>query len=180
MIKNDYGIKAKATTVRNPQANAMIERIHQVLSNLIRTFNLEQNYVDEQDPWIGILSAAAFAIRSTYHTTLKASPGQLVFGRDMIFNIKHIANWHLIQQYKQKLIDKNNQLENSKRLHYNYQKDQKVLLDKKQANKLGAHYNGPYVIQKVHKNGTLTIQKKITNGYITERINIRRVHPYKE
>jgi hypothetical protein len=49
----------------------------------------------------------------------------------MIFNIKHIANWHLIQQNKQKLIDKNNQLENSKRLNYTYQQGQKVLLDKK-------------------------------------------------
>jgi hypothetical protein len=41
----------------------------------------------------GILSATAFAVRATYHTTLQKSPGQLVFGRDMIFNVKHKANW---------------------------------------------------------------------------------------
>ncbi len=93
MIKEDYGIKAKPITVRNPQANAIVERIHQVIGNIIRTFELEDNYLDEDDPWKGILSATAFAVRSTFHTTLQQTPGQLVFGRDMIFNIKHTANW---------------------------------------------------------------------------------------
>ena len=101
MIKDDYGIKAKPITVRNPQANAIVERIHQVavIGNIIRTFELEDNYLDEDDPWKGILlSAMAFAVRSTFHTTLRQTPGQLVFGRDMIFNIKHTANWEYIRQ----------------------------------------------------------------------------------
>jgi len=98
MIKNDYGIKGKPITVRNPQANAIVERVHQVIGNIIRTFELESNYLDEDDPWKGILSATAFAVRSTFHTSLQSTPGQLVFGRDMIFNIQHIANWELIKQ----------------------------------------------------------------------------------
>jgi hypothetical protein len=53
---------------------------------------LHDNYPDEDDPWKGILAATAFAIRATYHTTLQKSPGQLVFGRDMIFNVQHTAN----------------------------------------------------------------------------------------
>jgi hypothetical protein len=108
MIKNDYGIKGKPITVRNPQANAIVERVHQTIGNIVRTFELENNYVDEEDPWNGILSATAFAIRSTFHTTLRKSPGQLVFGRDMILNIKHAANWELIRQRKQTIINKNN------------------------------------------------------------------------
>ena len=44
MIKNDYGIKAKPITVRNPQANAIVEWVHQVITNIIRTFELENNY----------------------------------------------------------------------------------------------------------------------------------------
>ena len=39
---------------------------------------------------------AAWAIRSTYHTVLKASPGAAVFGRDMLFDIPLIADWHKI------------------------------------------------------------------------------------
>ena len=75
--------------MRNPQANAIVERIHQVIGNMIRTFELEENYLDEEGPWKGILSATAFAVRSTVHTTLKKTPGQLVFGRDLVFNMKH-------------------------------------------------------------------------------------------
>ena len=85
MIKEeDYGIKAKPITVRNPQANAIVERIHQVVIGIIiRTFELEDNYLDEDNPWKGILSATAFSVRSTFHTTLRQTPGQLVFGRHL-------------------------------------------------------------------------------------------------
>jgi transposase InsO family protein len=51
MIKEDYGVKAKPITVRNPQANAIVERVHQVIGNIIRTFELENNYLDDNDPW---------------------------------------------------------------------------------------------------------------------------------
>ena len=88
--------------MRNPRANAIVERIHQVIGNIIPTFELENNYLDEENPWKGILSATAFAVRFTFHTTLQSTPGQLVFGRDMIFNIQHIANWEYIKQRKQK------------------------------------------------------------------------------
>jgi hypothetical protein len=98
MIKEDYAIKAKPITVRNPQANAIVERVNQEIGNIIRTFELESNCLDEEDAWKGILSATAFAVQSTFHTTLRNTPGQLVFGRDMIFNIKHEANWVFIQK----------------------------------------------------------------------------------
>ena len=68
---------------------------------MIQTFELETNYLDKGDPWKGVLAATAFAVRSTYHTTLKETPGQLVFGCDMIYNIQHVANWEFIRQSKQ-------------------------------------------------------------------------------
>ena len=92
MCKKDYGIKCKVITTRNPQANAIIEHVHQVLGNLVRTFELEDNYMDEDDPCAGILTTAAFALCSIVHTTLKATPGQLVFRQDMMMNVKHKAN----------------------------------------------------------------------------------------
>ena len=120
MIEEDYAVKAKPITVRNPQANAIVERVHQVIGNIIRTFELESNYLDEDDPWKGILSATAFAVRSTFHTTLRNTPGQLVFGRDMIFNIKHEANWEYIREQKQQLIVKNIIAENAKLMPHTY------------------------------------------------------------
>jgi hypothetical protein len=44
-----------------------------------QTFSKENR--DEENPWPGILAATMFAIRGTYHTTMQASPMQLVFGR---------------------------------------------------------------------------------------------------
>ena len=97
MIKNDYGIKGKPITTRNPQANSVVERIHQVLANMVRTFELENKYLDKEDPWKAILSATAFAVRSTISITTQSTPAQLVFGKAMMLNIKHMANWEFIR-----------------------------------------------------------------------------------
>jgi hypothetical protein len=51
------------------------------------------------------------AIRITYHTTLQATPCQLVIGRDMIHNIAFRANWDRIQKRKQDIINKSNHKE---------------------------------------------------------------------
>eukprot|EP00980_Cylindrotheca_fusiformis_P024408 scaffold11874_cov59-Cylindrotheca_fusiformis.AAC.1 len=74
----------------------------------------------EKDPFAGVVSAISFAVRSTYHTTLQATPGQLVFGRDMILPIQFEANWEYIRQRKQKIIDENNKRENAKRKEHEY------------------------------------------------------------
>ena len=176
MMEDDYGVKTKPITVRNPQANAIVERIHQVLGNLIRTFDNEERTIDRSDPWTGVLSATAFAIRSTYHTTLQATPGQLVYGRDMIFNIKHEANWKAIVDRKQRKINKNNKYENARRIAHDYKVGDKVLLERHQARKMERPYDGPYVITNVYTNGTVTIKK----GAVYQRHNIRRIQPYHE
>ncbi len=60
-----------------------------------------------EDSWAGILSAAMFALRATYHTTLQATPAQLVFGRDAVLNVKFQANCQLIKELKQGKIHNN-------------------------------------------------------------------------
>jgi hypothetical protein len=105
MMVHDYGIKCKVISTQNPQANAVVECVHQTLANLIRSLELQTNpYLDEDDPWIGILAAVTFALHSTYHTTLHAMPGQLVFGRDMVLNVQHWADWTAIKAHKEQLI----------------------------------------------------------------------------
>jgi transposase InsO family protein len=37
----NYGIKTKPTTSHNPQANAIIERVHKVVNDMLRSFDLE-------------------------------------------------------------------------------------------------------------------------------------------
>ena len=170
----DYGITKKPITTRNPQANAIVERVHQVIGNIVRTFELQDNYLDEDDPWKGILSATAFAVRATYHTTLQKSPGQLVFGRDMIFNVEHTANWEYIRARKQRLIKKNNTNENKKRIPHTYHVHDKVMLRKGTENKYEGPNSGPHEILQVNMNGTVRLQV----GAVTDTINIRRLTPY--
>jgi transposase InsO family protein len=66
----NYGIKAKPTTSHNPQANAIIERVQKVVNNMLRSFDLEKEQLEEENPFEYFLQSTAWAIRSTYHTTL--------------------------------------------------------------------------------------------------------------
>jgi len=43
IIEHDYGIMRKGTTVRNPQAYLVLERVHQTLGNIIRTFDVHHS-----------------------------------------------------------------------------------------------------------------------------------------
>ena len=97
--------------------------------------DLEEIDLDEDDPFAGLIAAVGFAIRSTYHTTLQSTPGQLVFGRDMIFNILHIADWEYIKQRKQQMIHKNNQRENSNHIEHTYKVGDKGLVRRGTENK---------------------------------------------
>ena len=172
MVKKDYGVKKKPITTRNPQANAMIERVHQTIANIIRTVPKED--LDESDPWSGVLAATMFALRATHHTTLQASPMQLVFGHDAIFNLQFTENWQAIKNRKQAIIQQNNQRENSKRIPHKYRVGDQVLVDEKPLSKYNPKYSGPFRVCAVNENGTLRIKKK--SYYDT--INIRNVYPY--
>eukprot|EP00957_Ditylum_brightwellii_P189791 14448415-Ditylum_brightwellii.AAC.1 len=57
MMASDYGVKKKPITVRNPQASSIIERKHQTIGNMIRSFEVHDTSIDKKDPWIGILTA---------------------------------------------------------------------------------------------------------------------------
>ena len=85
-----------------------MERVHQTIGNIIRTFKIQQMDLDNENPWEGALSSTMFAIRSKVHTTTQHTPSQLVFGRDAILNINQEAYWPLIKQRKQALINKGN------------------------------------------------------------------------
>ena len=74
MIKHDYNIKRKVITTRNPQVNSILERVHQTVGNILRTFRMHDSVLDKDNPWDGILPAIMFAIRATVHTVTRMSP----------------------------------------------------------------------------------------------------------
>ena len=106
-LLKEFGIKRKTITPKNPQANSIIERIHGVINNMLRVNDLENHDFDPVDPWGDLLANIAWALRSLFHTTTGATPGQLVFGRDMLFDIKYAADWETIRDHKYKQILKN-------------------------------------------------------------------------
>jgi transposase InsO family protein len=173
------GIKDVPTTVKNPQANAICERLHQVVGNNIRTLlhsTPPENLDDANDIVDTCLASAAYATRATVHHTLQMMLGALIFHRDMILPIQTFSDWNLLQQLKQRLIDDNARRENLKRFRHDYQIGDEVLIfqEVKAKGKLLPRTIGPYEILQVHANGTLTIQR----GPFQERLNIRRVKPY--
>jgi hypothetical protein len=115
-----YGIKHEPTSVKNPHANAMLEHIHAVLGNILRTSELNMAELVNASDIDVFLSDAAWAVCSTYHTVLKASPGVAKFGQDMLFDIPLIADWQKIGEHRQRLTDLNNACENEGRIDYDY------------------------------------------------------------
>jgi hypothetical protein len=93
---DSYGLKRKLTSIKNPQANAILERLHDVLMNMIPTSELDMTDSVAPNDIDAVLIDAAWAICSTYHTVLKASPGAAIFERDMMFDIPFIADWKKI------------------------------------------------------------------------------------
>ena len=88
-----------------------------------------------KNPWSGILAATMFAVRTAYHKTLQASPMQLVFVRDAILNIKHVADWEHIWQRKKLRINHNNKQENMRRNNHQYKVGEKNLFKRKKNSK---------------------------------------------
>lgn len=74
MIQEEYSVKKKPITKRNPWANAIVEKVYQKVGNMLWTFEVQDMELDECDPWSGILTAIVFAVRATTHIATKAMP----------------------------------------------------------------------------------------------------------
>jgi hypothetical protein len=121
---------------------------------------------------------AAWAICSTYHTVLKASPGAAIFGRDMLFDVPFIADWKQIGEYRQSQTDCSSEGENKTHVDFDYKVSDKVLIRKEGIlRKAESRWiKEPWTTTTVHTNGTIRIQCETKS----ERINIRRVTPFSE
>ena len=95
-----YGLTQKPTTIKNPQSNAILERVHDVIMSMLRTAELDMADTVTPQDIADFLSDASWAIRSTHHTVLKTSPGAAIFGRDMLFDIPFVADWYKIGEFR--------------------------------------------------------------------------------
>ena len=154
-----------------------MERVHQTIGNIIHSFKIQKTDLDNEKTCKGILSSTMFAIQSTVYKTTQHTSSQLVFGMDAILNINQEANWQLIKQRKQALINKGNQKENRRRQSHVYHTGDKVLLKNAWKTKFNQDaYIGPYTVNKVQNNGTIH-----TRGVnVTDTYNLLNIPAFKE
>lgn len=172
------GIQDVPTTAKNPQANAICERMHQTVGNLLRSLchsNPPQNVANANELIDSALATAMHALRATVHRSLEVSPGALVFHRDMFLDIPLHADLIAIQERRQNIVDENLIRANRRRRTFDYQVGQQVWILVPTPATLAPQHLGPFPILQVHVNGTVTIQR---NATVTERISIRRLKPY--
>ena len=68
-----YGLKRKPTSIKNPQANAILERVHQTIMAIFRTSEIDMADTVNESDIADFLTNAAWAVCSTYHKVLKTS-----------------------------------------------------------------------------------------------------------
>ena len=94
----------------------------------------------------------------------------------MILNMPLIADLHQIYQRRQQLIDERTIAANRRRISHDYQPGDRVLELAYKPNKFDPRATGPYEVIATHVNGTVTIRR---SAHVTERINIRRLRPFR-
>ena len=144
------------------------------MGNMMRTFDIPSaETCADQIP--GVFAAIACGICSAIHTTTRATPMQLVFGRDAILNVPHIANWKYIQSRKQAEINRNHLNENRKRKTHTHQLNECVLVKNDWTSKCGTTAcKGPCPIIKINDNGA--VQLRMDN--VLDTHNIRNMKPH--
>lgn len=171
-------IKAVPITVKNPQANAICERMHHTMGDILRTIVNDRAPINIPQAWDlidNVIARVMHALRATVHRTLNISPGALVFHRDMLLPIPIIADFEQLRERRQALIDWNAARENLRRRYKDYEVGDEVMILTDSRSKLQPRSEGPYTVEQVHANGTLTIR---LNDNVYQRINIRRLRPY--
>jgi hypothetical protein len=125
---------------------------------MLHTFQ-PQNPVEAATIIDSCYATAQYAVRSAVHHTLNVSPGAMVFHRDMVLPIPLIADFEIIRQCRQAVVDNNRRRQNLRRLFHDYNVGDEVLIINQNKNKpmLAPASIGPFAIQQAHVNGTVTI-----------------------
>ena len=64
---------------------------------MIHSQSIQSKAYLEDGTWKSVLNALCFAMQATLHTTMRATPMQIVYGYDTIHNIRFKANLQYIK-----------------------------------------------------------------------------------
>jgi len=176
------GIRSKPISAQNPQSNGICERVHQTIGQILRTYVQLHPPQTNDDAVLLVDDAihqAIFACRCISHSALNnASPGAVVFHRDMFMDLPYTANLLTLQHLRQQKIDLRLVKKNAKRISKDWKIGDNIMLRQTlgSGDKLKNAFKGPFPIIQTHTNGTVTIQ--MNNG-VQDRVSIRRLKPFK-
>jgi len=128
----------------------------------------------------GVLAACWKAVNSTVHTGARATPSQLVFGRDAMLNATFQEDWQFIKERKQRLVLQNNERENAKRKPHAHNAGDVAAVKAGKKRKHGSNpHLGPMRIAQAFDNGAVKLVKVAdkNGGAVSQTWNIRNVEP---
>ncbi|KAL7563654.1 hypothetical protein ACA910_013390 [Epithemia clementina (nom. ined.)] len=179
-VLRNHGIKPVPLTAKNPQSNLICERLHPTVGNVPRAIAHYDAPHDVPSATLMVdtaLQTAAYSARTAIHGSLKHSPGSLAFHRDMLFDLPLIVNMEMVRLYRQQIVDERARHANRSCIFHDYSVGDQVLLRATNPDKLDLRTSpNPFLVTRVHTNGTVTIQR---GPHVTERINVRRLLPYR-
>ena len=70
-----FQLKHKPTTIKSPQANTILETVHQVVADVMRTSSLDVQKTCTPNTIDNFISNVGWAIRSTHHSIFGTLPG---------------------------------------------------------------------------------------------------------
>ncbi|PWA71682.1 hypothetical protein CTI12_AA283380 [Artemisia annua] len=168
------GTHLNHSTAYHPQTDGQTEVVNRGLEQYLRAM-----VTDRPHHWVRFLSWAEYSYNTSYHSSIKMTPYQALYGRLPLSIIPYppgssklaavdellIERDRLLQQLRQNLLAAKNQMEekaNLKRREVEFQVGDKVLvklqpyrqlsLAKRSSNKLAKRYYGPYeVLERVGK-----------------------------
>ena len=146
-LLSEYNIKFKLTTIKNPQAQTLVERMHHTLTNQLWVRVLEE------DAWIEdtdfMMQHFAWVLWTTVPANMHHAPGTLAFGMDMLYGHKIQIDWGLHKERERiKQHIANNIKEKWNRRHHNCKEGCLLLIqilpyEKNKRLKLSKHAEGP-------------------------------------
>mmetsp|Transcript_34288 Transcript_34288/g.72143 ORF Transcript_34288/g.72143 Transcript_34288/m.72143 type:complete len:108 (-) Transcript_34288:8-331(-) len=96
-----YGVANQPTTVKNPQANALVEQVQLIIAEQLRVkiFKDKDNFEGELE---NIIQSCAYGVQTTTPAQAPYLLAELVFGHDMLSRQRVIVDWELEEQSSRK------------------------------------------------------------------------------
>ena len=67
-------------TIKTHKLTIWLDRVHQVILNILVTKDTDNKVFDHVYPWVKNLASIEWSIKASYHRTIMDTPGQTVFG----------------------------------------------------------------------------------------------------